>query len=42
MNPAPLAPHYYVEKPDVMDKSSVMGRQNIIGKYNNEIAKGAG
>jgi len=36
MNPAPLALHYCVEKPGVMD------RQNVIGKYNNEFAKGAG
>ena len=36
MSPAPLALHYYVEKQNVMDM------QNVIGKYNNEFAKGAG
>lgn len=42
MNPASLAPYYCVEKPDVKDRSSVMGRQNVIGRYNNKFAKGAG
>jgi hypothetical protein len=36
MNPAPLALHYYVEKTNIMDM------QNVIGKLNNKIAKGAG
>ena len=36
MSPAPLALHYYAKKPNVMYM------QNVIGKYNNELAKGAG
>jgi|GEM_PF-3426920 len=36
MNPAPLAQHYCVDKINVMDM------QNVIGKRNNEFAKGAG
>jgi len=36
MSPAPLALHYYVEKPNLM------GMQNIIGKKNRNFAKGAG
>jgi hypothetical protein len=36
MNPAPLAQHYCVEKQSLMDE------QNMIGRYNNEFAKGAG
>ena len=36
MSPAPLAQHYCVEKPSVMEK------QDIIGKDNSEFAKGAG
>jgi len=36
MNPAPLALHYCLEKPDGI------GMQNVIGKNNNEFAKGAG
>jgi len=42
MSPAPLAQHYYVEKPSAMGKLNVMGRQNMTGKHNNEFAKGAG
>jgi hypothetical protein len=36
MSSAPLAQHYCVEKPSLMDK------QNIIVKYDGKFAKGAG